>query len=259
MDKNFCIQFPKNQTLSLNHEYCYATIQNKTCKIRFHNYKKVYSIPGFYEDLFHQKLRCNSPMIVCNFLKKEVKKFENIKDLIVLDLGAGNGLVGEQLHRIGVKTIYGVDIIEEAVKATERDRPNIYKDYYIKDLAKISSLFYKKIKAKKINCMTTISTLGFNDIPIKTFATGFNLLTIPAWVAFNIKENFLDKNDITGFSLLIHKMLDNKIFDICLQKKYRHRLSIEGKPIYYIAIVGKKKSNISNSVILNIEKEIKLH
>ena len=54
--------------------------------------------------------------------------------LTALDVGAGNGLVGEQLKRLGVKSIVGVDIIPEAARAAERDRPEVYSDYVVCDL-----------------------------------------------------------------------------------------------------------------------------
>ena len=48
--------------------------------------------------------------------------------LAVLDVGAGNGMVGEQLKCSGVKRSL-VDIIQEAKQAALRDRPGIYKEY----------------------------------------------------------------------------------------------------------------------------------
>ena len=43
-------------------------------------------------------------------------------DLSVLDVGAGNGLVGEELQRLGVSALVGVDIIPEAARG-RRARP----------------------------------------------------------------------------------------------------------------------------------------
>ena len=50
-------------------------------------------------------------------------------DLRVLDLGAGNGIVAERLTEAGVGHIVGVDLLEEAAQAAERDRPDAYDDY----------------------------------------------------------------------------------------------------------------------------------
>ena len=73
---------------------------------------------------------------------------------------------------------------------------------------------------------------------------GINLVSTPAWIAFNIKEDFLLDDDPTGFSSLIRKMIEADILDIRLQERYQHRLSIQGKPLYYFAVVAKKKAAI---------------
>jgi len=246
---DYSIQFPESPKQGLSQDREYFVIEdkthNRTYRIRFHDYQKIYSIQGLYEYLFHEKLKCCSPEIVCGLLREEVEKSPNeVEDLVVLDLGAGNGMVGELLHQIGVESVYGVDIIEEAAEAVERDRPNIYEDYYIADLTKMSDSFRKKLKAKEFNCMTTVATLGFGDIPPRAFAEGFNLLSTPAWISFNIKEDFFSDKDSTGFSLLIHRMMDAEIFKVYSRKCYQHRLSIENNPLYYIAFVGVKKAEI---------------
>ncbi|MEF9426690.1 MAG: methyltransferase, partial [Candidatus Mariimomonas ferrooxydans] len=56
--------------------------------------------------------------------------------------------------------------------------------------------------------------------------------------------------DRTGFSNLINKMIGKGIFKVLLRKRYRHRLSIQGKPLYYIALVGKKIADIPGEWIV---------
>jgi hypothetical protein len=95
-----------------------------------------------------------------------------------------------------------------------------------------------------------VAALGYGDIPPKAFAKGFNLLSTPAWIAFNIKESFLLDCDSSGFSILIKKMIDEGVLDIKVQERYQHRLSIEGNPLYYVALVGKKLSDVPDNWIL---------
>jgi len=66
------------------------------------------------------------------------------------------------------------------------------------------------------------------------------------WVAFNIKDSFLRSSDETGFSSLIRKLILSDYFDVHVIKRYWHRLSMEGVPLFYFAIVGKKKMDIPN-------------
>lgn len=61
------------------------------------------------------------------------KESENISDITVLDMGAGNGIVAEELVNLGLDDVIGVDIIEEAKQAAFRDRPEVYSDYIFDD------------------------------------------------------------------------------------------------------------------------------
>jgi len=59
---------------------------------------------------------------------------EPITALRVLDLGAGNGMMGEVLkERHGVARLVGADIIPEARDAAFRDRPDVYDEYFVAD------------------------------------------------------------------------------------------------------------------------------
>lgn len=248
MTKNgFSIRFPKigSRTLSQDEEYFLLENDGKQQQIRFHDYHQIYSTPGLYEYLFYEKLSCNSPRTVRSLLEKEVKKTEGDPSrLSVLDIGAGNGMVGEQLADMGVKSIVGVDIIEEAAQAARRDRPGIYEDYFVADLTSLSSSTKKELEEKEFNCLTSVAALGFNDIPPQAFGEGFNLVAKNGWIAFNIKDVFLDENDRFGFSGMLDRMIQDGIFTVKAQQRYCHRFSMEGDPLYYIATVGTKQCNI---------------
>jgi len=48
----------------------------------------------------------------------------------------------------------------------------------------------------------------------------------------------------SGFSRMIRDLILSKYLDIYHLERYRHRLSIDGEPLYYYAIAGKKKADI---------------
>lgn len=79
--------------------------------------------------------KCNSPKMVCDLLKKYVGNGPAQDDIVALDIGAGNGMVGEHLSAMGAETIVGVDILSEAADALERDRPGLYDAYHVADLS----------------------------------------------------------------------------------------------------------------------------
>ena len=60
------------------------------------------------------------------------------------------------------------------------------------------------------------------------------------WVAFNIKETFLDASDSSGFSKVVRELIFSEYLDLYHLERYRHRLSIDGHPLTYFAIVGRK-------------------
>ena len=79
--------------------------------------------------------RCASPEEVVGLPAEQLAAADvDPATLTALDVGAGNGLVGEQIDRLGVPAIVGVDIIEEAAAAAARDRPTVYNDYVVCDL-----------------------------------------------------------------------------------------------------------------------------
>ena len=88
--------------------------------------------------------------------------------------------------------------------------------------------------------MTTVAALGYADIPPLAFLRALDLLSTPAWLAFNIKEDFLHASDQSGFSRLIRQLIQEDYILPQCYRRYRHRLSIAGGPIYYIAMIAKK-------------------
>ncbi|MCF6209127.1 MAG: methyltransferase [Gammaproteobacteria bacterium] len=241
------IQFPKDELTSINQDEAYFYLQGSggKRKIRFHDYDEIYQVPGLYEQIFYDRLKCTSPGKVASILESAVKQYQNnFTELRILDLGAGNGMMGEELKKHGVSRLIGVDIIPEAYDAAIRDRPGVYDAYYVEDFTILDKDKKEEIAAWQCDCMVTVAALGFGDIPTKAFLEAFNIIKSEAWVAFNIKDTFFDRSDDSGFSKMIRELIFSKYLDIYYIERYRHRLSIEGEPLYYFAITGWKTSDV---------------
>ena len=92
--------------------------------LRLHDYDQIFRLPGLYEQLVYQKLKCRTPKRLIGLLQLVLRDWHfDPATLRALDLGAGNGIVAEYLRRIGVDTVIGADIIPEAAMAATRDRP----------------------------------------------------------------------------------------------------------------------------------------
>jgi len=217
----------------------------KLTRFRFHDYDKLYAVPGLYEQLFYAELECQSPQVVTGLLG-EVLASESLDpaDLRVFDVGAGNGMVGEELDRMGAEHIVGVDIIPEAAEAAQRDRPGVYDDYFVVDLTDVPADDLTRLEDQRFNCLTTVAALGFGDIPPEAFTTAYNLVENGGLVAFNIKERFVTDGDRSGFENLISTALDDGTLDLEAQRRYRHRLAVSGDPLYYIAMVARKRADL---------------
>ena len=244
--RRFEITFPSRASdVDQDEEWCTVRLNGDVRRLRFHDYHEVYSIPGLYEQLFYDELECRSPETVCGLLRAELAKAgANPSELRVFDVGAGNGMVGEELDRMGAGMLVGVDIIEEAAAATDRDRPGLYDDYFVLDLTDIPADTRAALEAKRFNCLTSVAALGFGDIPPRAFAEAYNLVSDGGWLAFTIKEDFLGDEDKTGFSQLIDMILDEGNLELCGERRYQHRLSVAREPLHYVAMAARKRSDV---------------
>ncbi len=231
--------------LDQDEEWCEVLVDGKRERVRFHDYHLIYDIPGLYERLFYDLLECSSPRVIRGLLARVLDELGMAaSDLRVLDVGAGNGMVGEEIRAMGAEMVYGVDIIPEAAAAAHRDRPNVYDDYLVADLTELTPAHRDELVGAKLNTMTTVAALGFGDMPPAAFARAFNLIQTPGWLVFNIKDDFVSADDPSGFDTLIQRMFAEEVIVALTEEHYRHRLSVRGVPLHYVAFVARKMGDI---------------
>ncbi len=246
----FQITFPSDASLPQDAEWCEATVKGERRRFRFHDYDAIYSVPGLYEALFYRRLKCASPRRVVGLLSTVLQDNRlDPGDLRVLDVGAGNGIVGERLRDSEVDRVIGVDIIPEAREAALRDRPRVYDEYFVADLTALTDAQRTSLESESLNALTVVAALGFNDIPPEAFAVAYNLIEQGGWLAFNVKEDFLEGGDDTGFAKLIRAMDDRNLIQINAYQRYPHRLNTAGDWLYYVAIIAKKRGDIPASML----------
>jgi SAM-dependent methyltransferase len=234
------VRFPSDEdaAASQDTEWCEVLVGDEARTIRFHDYHEIYEVPGLYEHIFHDHLRCDSPAVVIGLLDEQLD--DDPGTLHALDVGAGNGLVGEQLERLGVASIVGVDIIEEAAEAARRDRPSVYDDYVVCDLTELEDDERERLGEPTL--LTLVAALGFDDIPPAAFSEAYGAAADGAWVAFNLKADFLDEaEDESGFRGLIRRMVREGALEVLATRRYVHRYSMAGEPLEYVAVVGRKR------------------
>lgn len=250
------IQFPPADVRELAQDEVYFHLVHDDGDkemIRLHDYERIFSVPGLYEQVVYERLKCQSPAKVVNALHYALAQSDQEPtSLRVLDLGAGNGVVGEEIIRHGAARLVGLDIIPEARDATARDRGGVYDEYYVVDMTALTEEQRHDLESWSFNCLVSVAALGFGDLPVEAFVAAFNLVADDGWVAFNVKETFLNRSDTSGFSALVRELLFSDYLDIDRLERYRHRFSIEGEPLYYYALAGRKHGRVPDEVVQSI-------
>jgi len=237
-------------------EWCEFTVKGEKRRVRLHDYIDIFRIPGLYEELFYEHLECCSPSYIAKLLDSVVREYgDRLEDFRVLDVGAGNGMVGDELQDLGVPSIVGIDIIPAAKGAAYRDRPEVYDDYRVTDLTELPEEEEERLRRNDANCLTTVAALGFSDIPPLAFAKALDLIATPGWLAFNLKEDFLREQDGTGFSRLVRELNRDGYIQTLCYRRYRHRVSITGEPLFYVAVIARKLKDLDNDLLESLQGE----
>jgi trans-aconitate methyltransferase len=237
-----------NRDLDQNEEFFTLVTDDSSKKLRIHDYDEVYKIPGLYEEVVYDHLKCDSPRMVCALLEQEINAAGGPNgELRALDFGAGNGVSGECLvDKFDCDALVGLDIVPEARDAARRDRPEIYDEYYVMDLSEPSDNELQTLDKWDFNVLLTIAALGYGDIPTQGFINAFNLVEKDGWIAFNIKDRFMSNEDDTGYHDTLNAMMGDSLEALKI-RHYCHRLSMSGDPLHYYAVVGRKKDEITLS------------
>lgn len=244
IDTDVEIALPPKDRLEQDDEWCVAHVDGEWRQVRFHDYDRIFEVEGLYECIFYDVLRCASPAFVRGELERELAGAGlRASDLRVLDLGAGNGIMGQELVDLGVASVVGADIIPEARDAAMRDRPDVYDGYHVVDMSDLADDERRQLADERFTALTCVAALGFGDIPPEAFAGAFNLVGDGGWIAFNIKDEFLN-GEGSGFSRLIHRAIEEGTLDVRSNERYRHRDATNGDPIHYHAIVAVKRGDL---------------
>lgn len=245
---------PDGTSRSQDSEWCEIREADGWRRLRFHDYGEIYERPGLYEYLFYDLLECQSPRRVVGLLGEVRADMDSKDPLRVIDFGAGNGLVGKELRRIGAVEVVGMDILEEARAAARRDLPGVYSDYLVADMTAPEKRVDQRLRALRPNALTCVAALGFGDIPPRAYYNAASYVSIGGLLAFNIKEEFLDARYTHGFAEMMRQMVNGGVVRLEATRRYRHRNSAAGEPIFYTAMVATKLKEIPESMLVEEEK-----
>jgi hypothetical protein len=225
--------------------------------VHLHAYERIYAVPGLYEYVVQERLGCRSPQVACEGLMRAVSSLSiNPAALTVLDLGAGTGLVGELVRGRGVSSVVGLDPLGAAREACSRDRPGVYRDYLVGDLACPDSALLARLRASGLGGMVSAGAFGggtspargssgrYDDQPSRAHGSPavlvnvLGLLPAGAPVVFTIDERWMRGGEPDGFGPTVGRLVGEGRLGMLERSRFRHRVTTSGEPIYYELIVA---------------------
>ena len=208
-------------------------------RMRLHEYERVYAIPGLYEEVVQDRLECASPERIADaVISQAAAAGQSPSELRVFDLGAGNGVVAEELARHGVSTMVGLDNATEARVAAERDRPELYAEYLVGDLAdhpRVPAV----IGERGLNCLVAVGALGLGHITATSFDAAWRRFPAGAWLGVTVPEDLVDPGS-SDFGDYLEAETTAGRLEVLERERYRHRLLMDGSEVFYVAIVGRR-------------------
>jgi predicted TPR repeat methyltransferase len=188
-----------------------------------------------------RRLQCASPAKIAEVLLSVAELERRDPHLLrVLDLGAGNGLVGEQLRARGVGVLAGTDSARSARDATARDRPGLYASYLVGDLTGQPELG-TLVRELGINCIVCAGALGFEHIEAHSFSELWDLLPPGAIFALTVHEDLAQPGASDIGDELAALSAAGGDTEIVVSERFRHRLAMSGDAIHYLAIGARKR------------------
>lgn len=214
-------------------------------RIPFYDYASIYTVPGLYERVFSSELRMRSYAHVVRLYAEALERFGRLPaDERALDLGAGNGLGGEELRKIGLRSIVGVDIEPQARVAAARDRPGVYDGYLVGDLATVGDIEMAGLRAIKFTAVVAFSVVGPGHAQPSVFDRAFSLLSTYGLFVLTVKPFLLpESRDLagqrTGYPDFLGELLTHRAEELA-RDHYVHRLRPDGSDDFAVALVGRK-------------------
>lgn len=176
-----------------------------------------------YDKLGENNIGWIGPNKTVEYLKKYVAS-----NGLILDAGAGTGLVGDVLQQEGYQNLIGIDI--SAGMMAEALKKNIYQDYQLMDLTKALNFEAEKFDAVIIAGVFTHGHVGAEVIE--------NL--IPAvkkegYLVFTIRQDYYE---LSGFEKKVNLFVDNNqivlIEKTNLYQAFKHEEILHHIEVYQI-------------------------
>ncbi len=163
----------------------------------------------------------------------------------VLDFGAGNGIGGRELRGAGVGHVVALDIEPAARAAALRDRPGVYDDYLVGDLAAGDGDLLRDLGERGLTAVVALSAVGVGHVPPSTLARALDLLGPGGIYAFAVTRALMPGSDdpegvATGYPDFLADLLARRSGEL-RRLAYVHRRQGDGGAHHAVALVGRMR------------------
>ncbi len=200
-------------------------------RLRLHDYERLYALPGAYEQIVSDRLRCVSPQVIASMLAGAADRLgRNRSAMRVIDIAAGNGISGEALHGEGLQPVLGTDIVDSARAAAVRDRPGVYGEYLTLDLLSLDpedERFVRSLRADALQCVAPVGDSA-GQLPEQALAAAVRLLEPDALVAY-MHDPGPNPEDAVTFGFWRRELGSHVQATELVRQRYVHRQTVNGK------------------------------
>jgi hypothetical protein len=236
----FTAELPAQDEPEIGQELIVVRLDDGTVEeLRLHDYQRLYSFPGLYEQIVHGRLGCRSPQEIAAMLALAIDELGWDPNLVrVLDLAAGNGVSGEALAAQGLRPVLGLDIVPAAREAALRDRPHLYEKYMTVDLLALSPAERDTIRALGANAVSCVAPVGEHpqQLPPPALAAAVGLMAPDVLVAFMHDPSFGTPDRVTP-ELWVEELGPGTRAELVGRRRYVHRYTVGGEPIEMDGVV----------------------
>jgi hypothetical protein len=214
-------------------------LDGQTREVVLHDYATVYSVPGLYEEVVQGRLQCASPATVADALVEAATTLGTAPaDLRAFDLGAGNGVVGEEMTARGVTVVVGADGIPEARDAAHRDRPGMYAHYLVGERLE-SAEVARLVREERLTALVAAGAVGEGHVPVDSLGELWSTFPPGSVLALTLKDGDAGTgdHDVTDVEAMLAGFDDTTVV---VRRPFRHRLSMAGTELYYLVLAAVK-------------------
>jgi hypothetical protein len=208
-------------------------------ELQLHDYERLYSLPGVYEEIVSERLGCRSPQEIAAMLAAAIDGLGwDRRQARVLDIAAGNGVSGEALRAEGLRPVLGTDIVPSARTAARRDRPGVYDAYLTLDLLQLSPQQRSAVSGYAANVLSCVAPVGEHpsQLPPSALIAAAGLLAPDAVVAY-MHDPALGVPDAITRELWSAGLGPGTRAQELERRRYRHRYTVNGEPFAMEGVV----------------------